>query len=406
MEQPIRMLHFADTHIGVENYGQLDPATGTSSRVRDFLDRLDEMIEYALGQDVDLAVFAGDAFKNRSPKPTLQREFAHRIRRLSERMPVLLLVGNHDMPAMEAKASSLDIYDSLAVPNVVVGERPEGRIFETKRGPVYLAWMPYPLRNRLLSQPEHEAKSISELEVALRKAVAETLVLLARQAAAYDMPRVLVGHLSVAEGTFGSEQSVMLGRDVAVSSEQLSDSVWDYIALGHLHRHQQLGNENGPPIVYSGSLSRIDFGEEKEAKGFCMVELAKGAASWRFVPVAARPFRTIQIDLKASQDPTRTALDALETADCEGAVVRIILDINDSQIGILREREIAAALKAAQSVRVEKRITRASRARLDGSPETWTPLELIKSYFKLQGVEPNKLADLLEKAKGLIRDSD
>ncbi len=76
MTEPIRVLHFADVHIGMENYGKTDPETGLSSRVRDFLRRMDEMIDFAREHDVDLTIFAGDAFKTRSPNPTYQREFA------------------------------------------------------------------------------------------------------------------------------------------------------------------------------------------------------------------------------------------------------------------------------------------------------------------------------------------
>ena len=79
----IRILHFADLHLGVENYGRLDPATGLSSRVADFLRAFDTLVEYALTNDVDLVLFAGDAFKTRTPSPTYQREFASRIRRLA-----------------------------------------------------------------------------------------------------------------------------------------------------------------------------------------------------------------------------------------------------------------------------------------------------------------------------------
>ncbi len=59
----IRLLHFADLHIGMENYGKLDPVLGISSRVRDFLDRLDEVKQYAREHGADLVVFAGDAYK-------------------------------------------------------------------------------------------------------------------------------------------------------------------------------------------------------------------------------------------------------------------------------------------------------------------------------------------------------
>src|SRR5580765_2004674 len=98
MSEPIRVLHFADAHVGMENYGRTDPETGLSSRVRDFLRRMDEMIEYAKLHEVDLTIFAGDAFKTRTPNPTFQREFSWRVRDLSAIAPLVLLVGNHDLP--------------------------------------------------------------------------------------------------------------------------------------------------------------------------------------------------------------------------------------------------------------------------------------------------------------------
>src|ERR1700736_2571631 len=117
----IRMLHFADIHIGMENYGRTDTDTGLSSRVIDFLRRMDEMIDYARQRDVDLIIFAGDAFKNRTPNPTFQREFAWRVRDMAELCPLVMFVGNHDLPTTLARASSIEIYDTLAVPNVLVG---------------------------------------------------------------------------------------------------------------------------------------------------------------------------------------------------------------------------------------------------------------------------------------------
>ena len=44
---------------------------------------MDDMVDYAREHDVDLVVFAGDAFKTRTPTPTYLREFAHRIRDLA-----------------------------------------------------------------------------------------------------------------------------------------------------------------------------------------------------------------------------------------------------------------------------------------------------------------------------------
>ena len=66
----IRLLHFADIHVGMENYGKVDPGSGVNARVLDFLCRFDELIDYGLEHDVDLVIFAGGASKRRGPNPT------------------------------------------------------------------------------------------------------------------------------------------------------------------------------------------------------------------------------------------------------------------------------------------------------------------------------------------------
>jgi exonuclease SbcD len=402
LPEAIRLLHFADIHVGMENYGRLDPATGTSTRVRDFLDRLDEVIDYALDHDVDAAIFAGDAFKNRDPEPTQQREFAQRIKRLADAVPTLLLVGNHDMPGMAAKASSVDIFRALDVPGVIVGHRPEGRVVETKRGPIYLAWMPYPMRNRLLSREEHQGKTIDELEIALRQTVSEILRDLAQEAVEHDMPRVLVGHFSVAEAKLGSERSVMLGRDVAVTTSTLADETWDYVALGHIHKHQSLNSGAMPAVVYSGSLERIDFGEEAEEKGFCWVELERSHTQWAFVPVNARPFKTLRIDIRQSTEPTQAVVDQLAPVP-EGSVVRVVVSLRADQQAGLRDREIEAALPQAASFSLVRQVEVESRARLgDLAPEALTPEALVRAYFETRNTAPERIEILLANARELI----
>ena len=406
MADPIHLLHFADVHIGMENYGRLDPSTGTSSRVRDFLDRLDEVIDFGIEHEMDLAVFAGDAFKNRDPEPTQQREFAARIKRLADAVPTLLLVGNHDMPGMAAKASSMDIFQALDVPGVILGARPEGRVIETRNGPVFLAWMPYPSRNRLLARDEYQGNSIEELEMALRKVVAEILGDLALQAEAHDMPRVLAGHLAAAEAKLGSERTVMLGRDVAVFTSTLAEPAWDYVALGHIHKHQDLNPGGRPPVVYSGSLERIDFGEEGEPKGFCWVELERESTRWSFHQVQARPFKTVRVDARDQSDPTEATLAAVEGMSLAGAVVRLIIRLRADQQTGFREREVEAGLGEASSVVIVREVETEARARLgDLSPEALTPIQLVDIFFQTRQEAPERQQALLGRAEELMRDT-
>jgi exonuclease SbcD len=407
MTPPIRVLHFADLHVGMENYGRFDPVTGTSSRVRDFLDRLDEVIDYALAHEADLAVFAGDAFKARDPDPTQQREFAQRIKRLADQVPTLLLVGNHDMPGIAAKASSVDIFHALDVPGVIVGHKPESQVVQTRRGPVFLAWMPYPMRNRLLARQEQQGTTIEALDLALRETVGAIVTDLARQADEHDMPRLLAGHLSVAEARYGSERTVMLGRDVAVTTSVLADPAWDYVALGHIHKHQSLNEGRTPAVVYAGSLERIDFGEEAEAKGFCWVELARQATRWTFVPVAARRFVTLRCDVRGAQDPTAAVLQAAEATECDGAIVRVLITLREEQAGLLRERDVEAALRGAAHATISREVETEARSRLgDLAAESLTPLQLVERYLDARSVPAERRTSLLSKAEVLFRDPD
>ena len=78
-----KILHFADAHIDMANYGRHDPQSGLPLRVIDFLKSLDTIVDTAIQERVDVVLFAGDAYKDRNPAPTFQREWGRRIIRLS-----------------------------------------------------------------------------------------------------------------------------------------------------------------------------------------------------------------------------------------------------------------------------------------------------------------------------------
>lgn len=404
---PIRVLHFADLHVGMENYGRLDPATGVSSRIADFLARLDEISRYAFDHDADLIIFAGDAFKTRDPDPTQQREFARRIKKLADQIPVFMLVGNHDIPGVAARATSIDIFRTLEVPNILVGRQPGSQVVQTKRGDVFLGWMPFPVRNRLLmAQDDLRGASVDELDRALESYVSDELAHLARQAAAQEMPRILVGHFSVSGAVYGSERSVMLGRDLAVQKSALADPAWDYVALGHIHKHQNLTTrESGlPAVVYSGSVERIDFGEEVEDKGFCWLTLERGATTWEFVKVQARPFRTIRADVRDDDDPTAAVIAKIQGRDIEGAIVRVLIRLNESQEAALRRREIEQALASAANIAaISTEVERETRVPGIGStPEALTPQQWLERYFASKNKSPERIEQLLKVSETLL----
>ena len=112
----MKLLHFADAHIDMANYGRHDPETGLPLRVLDFLKSLDTIVDAAISEKVDMVIFAGDAYKDRSPAPTFQREWGKRIIRLSRaKIPTLLLVGNHDRAKSGAPEGGRLDDDAVAV---------------------------------------------------------------------------------------------------------------------------------------------------------------------------------------------------------------------------------------------------------------------------------------------------
>ena len=168
----MRILHFSDLHIGVENYGRIDPATGLSTRLGDFLASLDQVVEYALNEDVDLVLLAGDTYKGRDPSQTHQREFARRLHTLSEAgIPTFLLIGNHDLPNATSRATAVDIFPTLAVPNIYVGDSLQTYTITTKSGPLQIVAVPWPRRGGILSREDSRGLSLDEVRAEIETRV-------------------------------------------------------------------------------------------------------------------------------------------------------------------------------------------------------------------------------------------
>ena len=405
----MRILHLADVHIGVENYGRVDPDTGLSTRLMDFLHTFDQAVDFAIDNRVDLFLFCGDAYKSRDPSQTHQREFARRVARLSaEGIAAFLLIGNHDTPHVFGKATSLEIFKTLEVPNVTIGSGLRTYRVETRSGPLQVLAVPWVRRSVLLATDETRGLNPDQVN----ELIEDRLVRAIRSAAdSLDpaVPAVLSGHLSVGEATLASEQSMMVGRDYVLQKSDLALPQLEYVALGHVHRHQVLSER--PHVVYSGSLQRVDFGEEKDRKGFCVVDLDPGLprgfrmTGFSFEPVDAREFVTISVEVpRGDLDPTATVLRAISARDLSGAVVRVQISLPAELDPHLRESDIRHSLDDAHFVAsISREIEEERRTRLESDyTKALDPQVALETYFAHREVPADRAQVLMTYARQLI----
>ena len=405
----MKLLHFADIHIGMENYSKLDPETGLSTRFLDFMKTFDFIVNTAISEQVDAVVFAGDAYKTRDPNPTQQRGFGEHIKKITKAgIPVILVIGNHDTPNASGKANTLDIYSALEIDNVHVSRKPELLNIQTKSGNLQVITLPW------LHKDDY-------------KKVGDQLKNL------YDKikpnsPTILLSHVEVEGASYGSEKGMAIANDVTVPLPLLQNKRLSYVALGHIHKHQELSKN--PPVVYAGSPHRIDFGEEKEDKGIILVQIAsEGRASvgfqseailkskeagqannfkttFQFISTNARQFLSININLKPDDsDPTKTILDEIAKHEVIEKIVRVTINIPSDLQAEIQIDKIKKALQPAHYLAgIQRNIERKERLKIDGADEVerLTPIEALQKYFDANKYSSERKKELEKFAAELL----
>ena len=405
----MRVLHFSDLHIGVENYGRTDPNTGLSTRLGDFLAALDELVEFALSNQVDLVVLAGDAYKGRDPSQTHQREFAIRLRRLSAAgIPTFLLAGNHDLPAMASRANAVEIFATLDVPNVYVGSRLANHTISTPAGPVQIVAVPWPTRGAMLARDESRGLSIEQIRQATEDRMTAAIM---RNVETLDpdTPAILTGHVTVNGATTGTERSMMLGNDHVLNMSAIGQPQLEYVALGHIHKHQVL-RAAAPVVAYSGSLQRVDFSEESDGKGFCVVDINPQAPrgqrlqDFQFHPIGARPFVTVAATVPdVEANPTDFVVRAIGRREVAGAIVRLRITLSGEQSARLRDADLRPALSSAHYVAsISREVTDQERRRAPIDSSDLQPMAALRMYLESRGVNADRQQLMLERAEQLL----
>ena len=407
----VKLLHFADAHIDMANYGRHDPETGLPMRVMDFLKSLDEIVQAALDEKVDLVIFAGDTYKDRSPAPTYQREWGKRIMRLSHAgILTLLLTGNHDISPATGRAHAIQEFDTLEVPHVRVLNKPQFlKPTDLEDLPVQVIALPWISRSGLMASQELSGADPEEIYRELRKRVGEMLEDWLNDSDP-TLPTILTAHTSVEGAQYGNERMVMLGNDLVLPPGLVKDSRLDYVALGHIHKAQNLNENAHPPVIYPGSIERVDFGEVKDKKFFVLANVEKGSAkvTWRELK-RIRPFIDIHVKLDSDEEINHKLQEALPSkSKLAGAIVRMVIEYQREWEALIDEASLRTLAEPAFEFHLVKRPQTQARVRLpEGQAATSLSVtELLDIYWKAstKDMPVEKRKELNQLAKSIMED--
>lgn len=376
------------------NYGRHDPETGLPMRVMDFLKSLDTIVGAAIEEKVDLVIFAGDAYKDRNPAPTFQREWGKRVMRLSKaEIPTLLLVGNHDLSPALGRAHALAEFHTLSVPHVQIIDQPRFLSPDALEGlPLQILAIPWLSRSRMLAYLDLHTRDLEKIHQAMEARLSNVIQKWLDEADP-ELPTILTAHASVQGATYGGERTVMLGKDLVLPGSLVRDPRLDYVALGHIHKPQNLNPEGKmPPLIYPGSIERVDFGEAQDDKFYVIAEIERGntQVNWHQL-TNIRPFVDKHLKLESKEHITAQLRAALPTpAQLQGAIVRLVLEYPRAWSPLIDDSALLEHREQAFELHLVKRPLAEARIRLpeDQTVGSLSPIELLTHYWRANHTPP------------------
>ena len=393
-----RYLCCSDLHLGAGADLGLEPG----DRLREQAAVWQRIVFEAAERGCDALLFAGDAFHRNKPTPAELLAFADPL--VECEIPVFAINGNsHDFVGV-GQAMAVDVVDALSdcfelftKPDVVV-----------LPGGVALAMLPWaPVSRIVAAQDGGDRDEVNQLAADLLLEVARGLA--ARCADEHPgLPTFLMTHFSISGAALPSGLSIDMAREPILPLEDLEQLGFEVIVAGHIHRPQMMESRIGGamgPIFYCGSPAPLSFGEPGD-HGFWVLEEKSTHFAAEFVPLASRPFITIDVEAEA-------VLWASDEDDCHDAVEHLvgIDDLTDAFVklryaatedearridqGRVRQHIVDAG---AYRVFIEPSVERAHRERGAVLDDAGTRVDQLAAYLAAIGTNGDVAPAMLERA--------
>jgi exonuclease SbcD len=379
----MRIAHLADLHLtsrGDDSGETLEQQIG----------RLVWIGEDAIENGAEAILVAGDLFDRMHGSNPAERNAAVRVVRIWARaLPVYIVYGNHDAPG------DLDFLAHLDTKReVLVLDRPGCYFF----GSGDLAVLPWPRKAQLVAQMGTADRG--EIGNAARGAMRSILTGFRVRFEETRGPRIVLAHAELGAayggtGDYDDPGQPMAGRcDIELSESDLLESGADVVLLGHIHRHQVLGDGR---IVYAGSPRQTRFGEDVK-KGYCLVDVERGEQP--VIEHRCAPGRQL-VDLIVGEYPDGE-IGLLDGTACPvpgDAIVRLGYDVREDSRKTMAERVARFATEhlPGRTARLDPRVVKNARVRSEDMAAATTNADRLKALWKARGQVPERADAILAK---------
>ena len=366
----------ADIHIGMKIYGKIDPVTHFNIRELDGLQIFKNTIQYCIDNDIVTIVISGDVYHQAVSSPMLQEKVNEILKyAVYNGRKLFILIGNHDQSKLNTACSALKPLDTFNIPNVIQSDIFKEVNYTLDNESVRFVFLP----------TYHTAEEIHDI--------------LTNKITHDNTPIICIGHMSV-QGAALNDWLISTNENFVDINDFKQDDI-KAVILGHLHKHQVLMKK--PITFYTGSLQRLDFNEEKQPKGFVILDTTNW--SYEFIPVDAQDFYTIdaQVDQVHSFDDIYKEID---TSRIKNALIRVrIRTTSEFKLTNSQEKELSKYIekfKPSNLLSIQQKLEDVRQMRNSALNESISIEKGLEIYFDGQKRSKERIAigkELLKEAK-------
>lgn len=323
-----------DTHFGAAyNIGKTDGETQLNSRLIDFSNTFNTIVDSFVSRDVKVLVLTGDIFETRHPTSAQLNSFSRCIQRATELgMRVLIVVGNHDQQR-NIDTTTVDIFNYLNIPNVSVFPDIDSVSLKDEHGKdFHLVLMPY--RDRRMVNTPSNSEAIVVLKNILSKLIENKVG-----------PKILVGHLML-EKTAEAENPDSFSINELVLPFNTFQG-FDAVLMGHVHKHEVMSTKN-PVIIYTGSMEKVSFGEKDHNKVTVVLD-TDDIENFEIIPTNTRNIFEMNFDYSGGDklfkdeisNKINSDIDAFDKkTSIKDAIVKLVVRVKDSDLYHVNHQKI------------------------------------------------------------------